>query len=107
MAWRRHNVVWLAGSARGQTLLCQSLDHVEYFDCELRRSAGRWRIPSRFSKASKQGRRWTKSTAGESSSCSSSRPTTFRRPHRGDGSSSLGASSKFGDTLTGGKATFG
>ena len=34
-AWRRRNVVWLAGVRRaGKTLLCQSLEDLEYFDCE-------------------------------------------------------------------------
>jgi len=37
-AWRRRSVVWLAGVRRvGKTVLCQSLDDVEYFDCELPR----------------------------------------------------------------------
>jgi hypothetical protein len=37
-AWKRHNVVWLQGVRRvGKTVLCQSLPNVEYFDCELPR----------------------------------------------------------------------
>jgi predicted AAA+ superfamily ATPase len=37
-AWRERRVVWLAGVRRaGKTCLCQSLDTVEYFDCELPR----------------------------------------------------------------------
>jgi predicted AAA+ superfamily ATPase len=35
-AWARRNVVWLMGVRRtGKTVLCQSLPDVEYFDCEL------------------------------------------------------------------------
>jgi uncharacterized protein len=37
-AWSRRSVVWLAGVRRvGKTVLCKSLDDVEYFDCELPR----------------------------------------------------------------------
>lgn len=35
-AWRERSVIWLAGVRRvGKTVLCQSLDEIEYFDCEL------------------------------------------------------------------------
>jgi len=35
-AWERHNVVWLAGVRRvGKTYLCQGLEGVSYYDCEL------------------------------------------------------------------------
>src|SRR5687767_5230265 len=34
--WRRRSVVWLSGVRRvGKTLLCQSLERTDYFDCEL------------------------------------------------------------------------
>lgn len=37
-AWKRRPNVWLAGVRRvGKTVLTQSLDNVEYFDCELPR----------------------------------------------------------------------
>ena len=37
-AWRDRSVVWLSGVRRvGKTCLCQSLPHIEYFDCELPR----------------------------------------------------------------------
>jgi len=37
-AWRARTVIWLAGVRRvGKTCLAQSLDGVEYFDCELPR----------------------------------------------------------------------
>ena len=37
-AWNRKNVVWLSGVRRvGKTFLCRSLPDIEYFDCELPR----------------------------------------------------------------------
>jgi hypothetical protein len=37
-AWKRRSVIWLSGVRRaGKTMLCQSLPDVEYFDCELPR----------------------------------------------------------------------
>src|ERR1019366_4590646 len=37
-AWRERSVIWLSGVRRvGKTCLCQSLPHVEYLDCELPR----------------------------------------------------------------------
>ena len=37
-AWKRRSVIWLSGVRRaGKTMLCQSLSGVEYFDCELPR----------------------------------------------------------------------
>ena len=37
-AWKRRSVVWLSGVRRvGKTCLCQTLPNIEYFDCELPR----------------------------------------------------------------------
>ena len=37
-AWRRRSVVWLMGVRRvGKSVLCQSLPHIRYYDCELPR----------------------------------------------------------------------
>src|SRR5271166_3914240 len=37
-AWQERSVIWLSGVRRvGKTCLCQSLPHIEYFDCELPR----------------------------------------------------------------------
>lgn len=37
-AWQRRSLIWLAGVRRvGKTLLCKSLPDIEYFDCELPR----------------------------------------------------------------------
>ncbi len=37
-AWKRRSIIWLSGVRRaGKTILCQSLANVEYYDCELPR----------------------------------------------------------------------
>lgn len=81
MAWRRHNVVWLAGVRRvGKTMLCQSLDAVEYFDCERPAVRRQMADPEVFLKSLK-GKRAAlmKSTGwGIRRNCSRSRRTTSR-----------------------------
>ncbi|MPZ19438.1 MAG: AAA family ATPase [Luteitalea sp.] len=48
-AWERRSVLWLAGVRRaGKTVLCQSLDNVEYFDCELPRTRRLMEAPQGF-----------------------------------------------------------
>ena len=48
-AWERRSLVWLAGVRRvGKTFLCQSLDDVEYFDCELPRTRRMMEDPEAF-----------------------------------------------------------
>ena len=47
--WRQRSVVWLAGVRRvGKTFLCQSLPNVEYFDCELPRTRRMMEDPQAF-----------------------------------------------------------
>lgn len=37
-AWTRRSVIWLSGVRRaGKTMLCQNLPNIDYFDCELPR----------------------------------------------------------------------
>ncbi len=37
-AWKRHSLIWLSGVRRvGKTFLCKSIPDIEYFDCELPR----------------------------------------------------------------------
>ena len=37
-SWKKRSIIWLSGVRRvGKTFLCRSLDHIEYFDCELPR----------------------------------------------------------------------
>jgi hypothetical protein len=48
-AWRERSVVWLAGVRRvGKTFLCQSLPNIEYFDCELPRTRRMMEDPQAF-----------------------------------------------------------
>ncbi len=106
-AWQERSVVWLAGVRRvGKTFLCQSLNDIEYFDCELPRTRRMMDDPEAFLEGL------------------SSRRIVLDEVHRLDnpsqllkiaadhypgtrvlatGSSTLGASKKFRDTLTGRK----
>jgi hypothetical protein len=48
-AWQRRSVVWLMGVRRtGKTVLCQSLPDVDYLDCELPRTRHRLEDPEAF-----------------------------------------------------------
>ncbi|EKD77341.1 MAG: hypothetical protein ACD_42C00368G0002 [uncultured bacterium] len=106
--WKKRSIIWLAGVRRaGKTMLCQSLENTHYYDCELpsiRRQLDdielflqnhknkriiideihRLHNPSELLKIAADHFPQTKIIA--------------------TGSSTLGASSKFGDTLTGRKA---
>ena len=106
-AWKQRTIIWLMGVRRvGKTSLCQSLPDIEYFDCELPLVRQLLENPVAFL-TSKKGKR-----------------LVFDEIHRLDnpseilkiaadyypdifiiatGSSMLGASAKFKDTLTGRK----
>jgi len=106
-AWRSRSIVWLTGVRRvGKTSLCRSLPEVDYLDCELPRTRQRLADPEAFL-ADRQGRR-----------------VVLDEIHRLDhpsellkiaadhfpsvriiatGSSTLGASARFRDTLAGRK----
>lgn len=106
-AWQQRNIIWLMGIRRvGKTSLCQSLPDIEYFDCERPRVREVLSDPEGFLVGQK-GKR-----------------LVFDEIHRLDnpseilklaadhypkvkiiatGSSTLGASAKFKDTLTGRK----
>ncbi len=106
-AWRRRSVVWLSGVRRaGKTLLCQSLPDVEYFDCELPSVRRRLEDPELFLR--------------DLSGCRIVLDEVHRLPNPSEllkiaadhfpatrvlatGSSTLGASAKFRDTLAGRK----
>lgn len=48
-AWEQRSVLWLSGVRRvGKTVLCQSLDQIEYFDCELPRVRQQLEDPQLF-----------------------------------------------------------
>ena len=106
-AWRKHNVVWLAGVRRaGKTMLCRSIAHVEYFDCERPRVRQQMEDPEAFL----EGLRGKRVALDEIHRLGNpSELLKIAADHFpsvrivATGSSSLGASSKFGDTLTGRK----
>lgn len=107
-AWRERSVIWLSGVRRaGKTVLCQSLPNIEYFDCERPRVRRQLEDPESFL----EGLRGKRVALDEIHRLD--RPSELLKvaaDHFPDvkiiatGSSSLGASSKFGDTLTGRKA---
>lgn len=107
-AWRRRSVVWLSGVRRaGKTCLCQTLTNVEYFDCELPRVRRLVDDAESFLE-SLQGRRVILDEIHRLSN--PSEVLKIAADHYPDvkilatGSSTLGASVKFRDTLTGRKS---
>jgi uncharacterized protein len=106
-AWRARNVVWLTGVRRaGKTCLCQSLPDLEYFDCELPRVRRMLVDPQSFLEGLK-GRRIVLDEIHRLPN--PSELLKIAADHYRDikviatGSSTLGASSKFRDTLAGRK----
>ena len=107
-AWERRPIVWLAGVRRvGKTYLCQTLPNIEYFDCELPRVRRIMEDPQSF--------------LGGLGKHTLVLDEIHRLPNPSEllkiaadhfpamkvlatGSSTLGASAKFRDTLTGRKA---
>jgi predicted AAA+ superfamily ATPase len=110
-AWRKRSVVWLRGVRRsGKTSLAQTLDRVEYFDCELPRVRRAVEDPEAFL----AGLRRKRVVLDEIHRLSD--PTELLKiaaDHFPDihvlatGSSTLGASARFRDTLAGQKSNSG
>jgi uncharacterized protein len=106
-AWKQRTVLWLSGVRRvGKTCLCQSLPHAEYFDCELPRTRRSMEDPEGFL----DGLRGKRIILDEIHRLSNpSQLLKIAADHYHDthviatGSSTLGASRKFRDTLTGRK----
>lgn len=108
-AWQRRSVVWLHGVRRiGKTTLCQSLAGVEYFDCELPSVRRQLADPESFL-ASLAGKRVALDEIhrlprpSEVLKIASDHYPTVRVV--ATGSSTLAATAKFADTLTGRKVT--
>jgi uncharacterized protein len=106
-AWRSRSVVWLSGVRRiGKTCLCQSLRDVEYFDCELPRVRRMLVDPESFLDGLK-GRRIVLDEIHRLPN--PSELLKIAADHYREikviatGSSTLGASRKFRDTLAGRK----
>jgi hypothetical protein len=107
-AWSRRSVLWLSGVRRvGKTTLCHSLSGTEYFDCELPRVRRMMEDPQAFL----DGLRGTRIVLDEVHRLANpSQLLKIAADHYHDvrilatGSSTLGASAKFRDTLAGRKA---
>jgi len=106
-AWQKKSIVWLAGVRRaGKTSLCRTIPDVEYFDCELPRIRRLLEDPESFLSV----RRGKKIIFDEIHRLGNpSEILKISADHYPDvkiiatGSSTLGASSRFRDTLTGRK----
>jgi len=106
-AWKQRSVVWLPGVRRaGKTTLCQSLPDVEYFDCERPRTRRLFEDPEAFLDTVR-GRRIVLDEVHRLPD--PSELLKIAADHYPDvrvlatGSSVLGASARFRDTLTGRK----
>ncbi len=107
-AWLDRSIIWLAGVRRvGKTSLCKSLDNIEYYDCDLPRVKQLLEDPERFYK--RAGKRIVLDEIHRLDNPSIAlKIAADHFPETkviGTGSSTLGASRKFKDTLTGRKTT--
>ncbi len=108
-AWTERSVIWLSGVRRaGKTYLSQSLGNIEYFDCELPRVRRLMEDPEEFLKSlGDQGKRIVLDEIHRLDN--PAELLKIAADHYPEikilatGSSTLGASSKFKDTLTGRK----
>jgi hypothetical protein len=108
-AWERRSVLWLAGVRRaGKTVLCQSLEGIDYYDCELPRTRRLMEDPEEFLRE-RGGRRIVLDEVhrlGNPSELLKIAADHFPQTRvLATGSSTLGATAKFRDTLTGRKET--
>ena len=106
--WGRRNVLWMSGVRRaGKTYLCRSLPDIEYFDCELPRARRMMEDPEAFLD-DLRGRRVVLDEIHRLDN--PSQLLKIAADHYPDtpvlatGSSTLGASAKFRDTLAGRKS---
>ncbi|MGH8220446.1 MAG: ATP-binding protein [Steroidobacteraceae bacterium] len=106
--WSRRSVIWLPGVRRaGKTTLCRSLSKIEYFDCELPRQRRSMEDPEAFLQ-SLAGKRVVLDEVhrlrnpSQLLKIAADHYPTIRL--LATGSSTLGATRKFRDSLTGRKA---
>ena len=106
-AWERRSVVWLSGVRRvGKTCLCQTLPNVEYFDCELPRVRRLMEDPKGFLETIKDKRVVLDEIHRLPNPSELLKIAADHYPQTNivaTGSSTLGASAKFRDTLAGRK----
>ena len=107
-AWKRRSVLWLSGVRRaGKTFLCRSLADTEYFDCELPRVRRNLDDPEGFLKEVGGRRIILDEIHRLDDPAQLLKIAADHYPETrvlATGSSTLGASAKFRDTLTGRKA---
>lgn len=105
--WKEKSVIWLSGVRRaGKTFLSKSLSDIEYFDCELPRVRKMLEDPEGFLEALKQKRIVLDEIHRLSNPSELLKIAADYYPQikvLATGSSTLGASAKFKDTLTGRK----
>ena len=106
-AWQQRNIIWLMGVRRvGKTSLCRSLPDIEYFDCERPRIRQLFEDPEGFL-ANQKGKRIVLDEIHRL--VNPSEVLKLAADHYPEikiiatGSSTLGASTKFKDSLTGRK----
>lgn len=106
-SWRKKSVIWLSGVRRvGKTFLCRSLSDTQYYDCELPRTRRLLEDPESFLETCR-GKRIVLDEIHRLAN--PSELLKIAADHFPDikiiatGSSTLGASSRFKDTLTGRK----
>ncbi|MEK7477545.1 MAG: DUF4143 domain-containing protein [Candidatus Coatesbacteria bacterium] len=108
-AWLQRSVTWLSGVRRsGKTVLSRSLPRVEYFDCELPRVRNLMEDPEKFLKKLRRKRIILDEIhkLADPSELLKIAADYFPDIHvLATGSSTLGASRKFRDTLTGRKTS--
>jgi len=106
-AWRHRSIIWLSGVRRvGKTTLCQSLDSVEYFDCELPRVRRMLDDPQDFLQSLGNRRVVLDEIHRLNNPSEILKIAADHYPNArilATGSSTLGASRKFRDTLAGRK----
>jgi uncharacterized protein len=106
-AWQRRSVLWLSGVRRvGKTCLCQSLPEIKYFDCELPRVRRMMDDPQGFLEDRGADRIVLDEIHRLEDPSAILKIAADHYPHiriLATGSSTLGASTKFRDTLAGRK----
>jgi len=108
-AWRKRSVVWLTGVRRtGKTFLCKSLPDIEYFDCESPRVRRMLEDPEAFLESRGEKRIVLDEIHRLSDPSQILKLAADHFPKLrilATGSSTLGASARFKDTLTGRKVS--
>jgi predicted AAA+ superfamily ATPase len=106
-SWKKRSILWLSGVRRvGKTCLCKSLPGIEYFDCELPRTRREMEDPEAFLETLGTKRIVIDEIHRLGNPSELLKIASDHFPNLkiiATGSSSLGASSKFRDTLTGRK----